>query len=103
MKINSATMMEVKTREEELEDLLLPDGMLNRNIYVAVMKIRNATTAKEVEIGCGRLDDAIKLKIEEQEKNLKDKEKFEKMMKENERNLEWLDNFKMNLDSILAI
>ncbi len=50
-----------------------------------------------------RLDDAIKLKIEEQEKNLKDKEKFEKMMKENERNLEWLDNFKMNLDSILAI
>jgi len=34
---------------------------------------------------------------------LKDKEKFEKMMKENERNLEWLDNFKMNLDSILAI
>lgn len=59
MKIDSVIIMEVKTREEELEDLLLPDGMLNRNIYVAVMKIRNATTAKEVEIGCGRLDDAI--------------------------------------------
>ena len=51
----------------------------------------------------GRLDDAIKLKIEEQEKNLKDKEKFEKMMKKNERNLEWLDSFKKDLDSILAI
>lgn len=50
-----------------------------------------------------RLDEAIKLKIEEQEKNLKDKEKFENMMKENERNLEWLNGFKTNLDSILAI
>ena len=47
------------TREKELEDLLNPDGMLNRNIYVAVMKIRNAATAKEVENGCGQLDDAI--------------------------------------------
>jgi len=34
---------------------------------------------------------------------LKDKEKFENMMKENERNLEWLNGFKTNLDSILAI
>lgn len=50
-----------------------------------------------------RLDDAIKLKIEEQEKNLKDKETFENMMKENEQNLEWLNGFKANLDSILAI
>lgn len=59
MKIDSVITTEVKTREEELEDLLLPDGMLNRNIYAAVMKIRNATTAKEVENGCGQLDDAI--------------------------------------------
>lgn len=59
MKIDSVITTEVKTREEELEDLLLPDGMLNRNVYVAVMKIRNATTEEEVENGCSQLDDAI--------------------------------------------
>ena len=59
MKSDSVITTEGKTREEELEDLLLPDGMLNRNVYVAVMKIRNATTEEEVENGCSQLDDAI--------------------------------------------
>lgn len=30
-----------KTRLEELEDMLMPDGELNKNIYNAVIKIRN--------------------------------------------------------------
>ena len=34
-------MDKVKTRLEELEDMLMPDGDLNRNIYEAVIKIRN--------------------------------------------------------------
>lgn len=34
-------MDKIKTRLEELEDMLMPDGELNRNIYNAVIKIRN--------------------------------------------------------------
>ena len=34
-------MDKIKTRLEELEDMLMPDGDLNRNIYEAVIKIRN--------------------------------------------------------------
>ena len=43
MKIDSVITMEVKTREEELEELLSPDGELNAAVYRAVMKIRNET------------------------------------------------------------
>jgi hypothetical protein len=35
-------MDKIKTRLEELEDMLMPDGDLNRDIYNAVIKIRNA-------------------------------------------------------------
>lgn len=59
MKIDSVITMEVKTREEELEELLNPSGALNRAVYVAVMKIRHATTEEEVEQRCGELDNAI--------------------------------------------
>lgn len=34
-------MYKIKTRLEELEDMLMPDGELNRNIYNAVVEIRN--------------------------------------------------------------
>ena len=34
-------MDKIKTRLEELEDMLMPDGDLNRDIYNAVIKIRN--------------------------------------------------------------
>ena len=50
---------EIKTREEELEELLSPDGSLNRKIYAAVMRIRHATTEQEVEKHCGELDEAV--------------------------------------------
>ena len=43
MKIDSVITMEVKTREEELEELLSPDGELNAAVYKAVIKIRNET------------------------------------------------------------
>ena len=43
MKIDSVIMMEVKTREEELEDLLSPDNELNAAVYNAVIKIKNET------------------------------------------------------------
>lgn len=41
MKIDSVITMEVKTREEELEDLLSPDSVLNAAVYKAVIKIKN--------------------------------------------------------------
>ena len=43
MKIDSVITMEVKTREEELEELLSPDNELNAAVYNAVIKIRNET------------------------------------------------------------
>ena len=43
MKIDSVITMEVKTREEELEDLLSPDNELNAAVYNAVIKIKNET------------------------------------------------------------
>lgn len=57
--IDSVIKLEVKTREEELEDLLNPSGPLNRAVYAAVMKIRHATTEAEVEQHCTELDNAI--------------------------------------------
>ena len=47
------------TRGEELEELLAPDGELNRKVYAAVMRIRHATTEEEVDKHCGELDNAI--------------------------------------------
>lgn len=49
------------------------------------------------------LDDKIKEKLEEQQSAFSDKEKFEKLINENERNLEWLKNFKTELDSVLDV
>lgn len=49
------------------------------------------------------LDDAIKAKIAEQEANLADQQKFEKMIAENKKNLAWLESFKKDLDDILSI
>ena len=43
MKIDSVITMEVKTREEELEELLSPDGELKAAVDKAVIKIRNET------------------------------------------------------------
>lgn len=50
-----------------------------------------------------KLNEAIKDKLAEQKRNLESKETFEKMIKENERNLKWLSNFKQELDSLLTI
>lgn len=57
--IDSVIKLEVKTREEELEELLSPGGPLNRNVYVAVMKLRHATTEAEVSKHADELDNAI--------------------------------------------
>ena len=59
MKINSVITMEVKTRKEELDDLLSPDGELNRNVYEAVMKIRHARNEVDIYNCCEELDNAI--------------------------------------------
>ena len=42
MKIDSVITMEVKTREEELEELLAPDGKLNHDIFVALQGVIKA-------------------------------------------------------------
>ena len=43
MKIDSVITMEVKTREEELEDLLKAGGELSEAVCRAIIKIRNET------------------------------------------------------------
>ena len=62
MKIDSVITTEVKTREEELEELLSPDGELNAAVYKAVRGIVEAERdrgedASDAEYGA--LDDAI--------------------------------------------
>lgn len=42
MKIDSVVTMEVKTREEELEELLAPDDKLNNDIFVALQGVIEA-------------------------------------------------------------
>ena len=39
VKINSVIEMEVKTRGEELEELLAPDGKLNSDIFAALQRV----------------------------------------------------------------
>ena len=51
----------------------------------------------------GKLDEAIAQKLSERKKSLESKESFEKMIEENKKNLSWLNNFKKDLDSLLAI
>ena len=59
MQIDSVITMEVKTREEELEELLSPDGELNAAVYRAVIKIRNETEPKLEDKWWEELDNAI--------------------------------------------
>ena len=51
--------LEVKTRKEELEDLLSPDGELNAAVYKAVIKIRNETEPELEDKWWEELDNAI--------------------------------------------
>ena len=59
MKIDSVITMEVKTREEELEELLSPDSELNAAVYKAVIKIRNETDPNLEDKWWEELDNAI--------------------------------------------
>ena len=59
MKIDSVITMEVKTREEELEDLLSPDNELNAAVYKAVVKIRNEIDPELEDKWWEELDNAI--------------------------------------------
>ena len=61
MKIDSVVTMEVKTRNEELEELLNPGGQLNADIYAAVLKIWQAqpTTEEPDDKLLEELDNAI--------------------------------------------
>ena len=59
MKIDSVITMEVKTREEELKELLSPKGVLNAAVYRAVIKIRNETDPNLEDKWCEELDNAI--------------------------------------------
>ena len=59
MKIDSVMTLEVKTRKEELEDLLSPDGELNAAVYKAVIKIRNETEPELEDKWWEELDNAI--------------------------------------------
>lgn len=59
MKISSVITIEAKTREEELEELLAPDGELNAAVYKAVIKIKNETDPKLEDKWWEELDNAI--------------------------------------------
>ena len=59
MKIDSVATMEVKTREQELEELLAPDGELKAAVDKAVIKIRNETEPDLEAKWWEELDNAI--------------------------------------------
>ena len=59
MKIDSVITMEVKTREEELEELLSDGGTLKKAVDRAVIKIRNETEPKLEDKWWKELDNAI--------------------------------------------
>ena len=59
MKIDSEITMEAKTREEELEELLAPDGELKKAVDRAVIKIRNETEPELEDKWWKELDNAI--------------------------------------------
>lgn len=59
IKIDSVATMEVKTRDEELEELLGPAGRLNQAIYHAVIKIRNETEPELEDKWWKELDEAV--------------------------------------------
>ena len=59
MKIDSVITMEVKTREEELEELLSPNGVMNAEVYRSVIKIRNETDYELENKWWEELDNAI--------------------------------------------
>lgn len=59
VKIDSVISLEVKTREEELEDLLSPDGELNAAVHKAVIKIRNEIDPDLEDKWWEELDNAI--------------------------------------------
>ena len=59
MKIDSVITMEVKTREEELEELLSPNGVLNAEVYRSVIKIRNETDYELEDKWWEKLNNAI--------------------------------------------
>lgn len=59
IKIDSVATMEVKTREEELEELLSPKGELNAAVDKAVIKIRNETEPELEDKWWKELDNAI--------------------------------------------
>lgn len=49
------------------------------------------------------LDAKIQEKLKEQKSVFSDKEKFEKLIQKNEKNLNWLNSFKAELDSVLSV
>ena len=59
MKIDSVITMEVKTREEELEELLSKGGVLQKDIDRAVIKIRNEIEPELEDKWWEELDNAI--------------------------------------------
>ena len=59
MKIDSVITMEVKTREEELEELLRKGGVLKNAVDRAVIKIRNETKPELEDKWWEELDNAI--------------------------------------------
>ena len=59
MKIDSVITMEVKTREEELEELLRKGGVLKEDVDKAVIKIRNEIEPELEDKWWEELDNAI--------------------------------------------
>ena len=59
MKIDSVITMEVKTREEELEELLSKGGVLQKEVDRAVIKIRNEIEPELEDKWWEELDNAI--------------------------------------------
>ena len=108
----SLTIKNTETKEyvnftEYIEDSIVPQLEMfikeTRDIATSWAKNTETSFKKFFLEKLLELDDAIKAKIEEQERALADQKHFNEMIEQNKKNLAWLNGFKQELDNILTV
>lgn len=97
-KVNFAEYID-KEIDPEVEKFLKE----TRKIATSYAKSQQKKLIEFFEKQIKEIEKAISKKAEEKQDLLKDQDKFELLVKENEKNLEWLNQFSNDLDSILVI
>ena len=107
----------VTVDDYETQDFVDFDKYIDDSLYPEIEKFEKETRKVATNWGnaeadkfkkfflnkLAELDVAIKKKIDEQDQILADTKKTEAMIAENKKNLEWLESFKKQLDSVLSI